>query len=75
MPPTPAPTDQILTNADFDEFIRLVKENCGVELGFLEAQDLAKRLLRVMQTVRDVAIKNPPPANVEFGFHSQVGER
>ena len=66
--PPLAPTDQLLTNADIDEFIRLVREHCGVELGFLEAQDLAKRLLRVLQIVWDVALKNPPPSKEGFGF-------
>ncbi len=69
LPPHPAYADGILTNADIDEFIRLVKEHCGVELGFLEAQDLAKRLLQVLHTVREVASKNPPQPE-EFGFHT-----
>jgi len=66
--PPSASTDQVLTNADIDEFIRLVREHCGVELGFLEAADLAKRLLSVLGTIREVALKNPPPTKEEFGF-------
>ncbi len=34
-----------------------MREHCGVELGFLEAQDMAKRLLRAVAIVRDVALK------------------